>query len=82
MGDKVTLMHMPTQTLVSAYMSEAQAHEAKQIVSGCDVSGSKLLLPCPRSVFVIGRCGLRVEGREEGRERKSHMSMFSEGGSS
>ena len=54
-GDAVCLLHVPTQTLVSAYMSEAKAHEAKQLIPGCDVACSKILQPCPRNVFIIGR---------------------------
>ena len=54
-GDAVCLLHPPTQSVLSAYMPAAQAHEAKQLVSGCYVACSKRLQPCPRNVFIIGR---------------------------
>lgn len=53
-GDAVCLLHLPTQSVLSAYMPAAQAHEAKQLVSGCNVACSKRLQPCPRNVFIIG----------------------------
>ena len=54
-GDAICLMHAPTQSVVSAYMSAAQAHEAKQLISNCNVACSKRLQPCPRNIFIIGR---------------------------
>ena len=54
-GDVICLMHVPTQSIVSAYMSSAQAHEAKQLISNCNVACSERLQPCPRNVFVVGR---------------------------
>ena len=56
-GDAVCLMHTPTKTVLSGYMSAAKAHEAKQLISGCDVACCKNLQPCPRNVFIIGRWG-------------------------
>ena len=54
-GDAVCIMHVPTQSVISAYMSAAQAHEAKQLISNCNVSCSKRLQPCPRNIFIVGR---------------------------
>ena len=54
-GDAIYLMHVPTQSVVSAYMSAAQSHEAKQLISNCNVACSKRLQPCPRNVFIVGR---------------------------
>lgn len=53
-GDKVMLLHIPTQSVISAYMSAAEAHEATQLVTDSQVSCSKCIQPCPRNVFVIG----------------------------
>lgn len=54
-GDAICLMHMPTQSVISAYMSAAQSHEARQLISNCNVASSKRLQPCPRNIFIVGR---------------------------
>ena len=54
-GDKVCLLHIPSKTLVSAYMSAGQAYEARQIEPNSQLSCSRRLEPCSRNVFVIGR---------------------------
>ena len=54
-GDRVCLFHVPTKTVLSAYMSAAQAFEAQQIEANSQLSSSKRLEPCARNVFVIGR---------------------------
>lgn len=55
-GDKVCLFHVPTRTVVSAYMSAAQAFEAKEIEPNSQLASSKRLEPCARNVFIIGSC--------------------------
>ena len=54
-GDAVCLLHSPTKTIVSGYMSAARSHEATQLMSGCDIACSRNLKACPRNVFIIGR---------------------------
>ena len=54
-GDKVCLLHVPTKTIISAYMSAAKAYEAEKIEPNSQLSSSKRLEPCARNIFIIGR---------------------------
>lgn len=57
-GDKVCLMHIPTQSVISGHMSAYKSQEARQLVSPADVTSSFLHIhPCARNVFVIGSYG-------------------------
>ena len=49
------LMHTPTKSLLSAYMSAERAHEATRLLSPSGVVCSKRAEPCSRNIFVIGR---------------------------
>ncbi|XP_003386638.1 PREDICTED: cilia- and flagella-associated protein 161-like [Amphimedon queenslandica] len=53
-GDKVNLKHIPTNSVVSAFMSALQSHEATQLMPDSQVTGSSFLQSCPRNIFVIG----------------------------
>ena len=54
-GDKVCLLHTPTKSVVSAYVTSARAFDATRLESGCEVTCSRQLSPCPRNVFVVTR---------------------------
>ena len=54
-GDRVCLLHTPTKTVVSAHVTSARAFDATRLESGCGVTCSRQLTPCPRNVFVITR---------------------------
>ena len=52
-GDQVCLLHIPTRSVVSAHVTSARAFDATRLESGCEVTCSHQLSPCPRNVFVI-----------------------------
>lgn len=54
-GDAVCLLHVPSKSVVAAYMSAGRAHEATKLTSPCSVACSRKLHPCPRNVFIVGR---------------------------
>ncbi len=54
-GDRVCLLHAPTNSVLSVNISAARAHEATHFLSGTGVASSKNTQPCIRNVFVIGR---------------------------
>jgi hypothetical protein len=56
-GDRVCLLHTPTKTVVSAHVTSARAFDATRLESGCGVTCSRQLTPCPRNVFVITSYG-------------------------
>lgn len=59
-GDAVCLMHVPTKSVVSAFMSALSAHEAVKILPNTKVTCSQSTQPCPRNIFVIGRSVVTV----------------------
>ena len=54
-GDKVCIHHVPTKSLVSAYMSTFAAHEATCLQPSSPVASSQSLVPCTRNIFVVNR---------------------------
>jgi len=55
-GDKVCILHIPTRSLVSAYMSTYAAHEATCLQPSSPLASSQSLVPCTRNMFVVNRC--------------------------
>lgn len=54
-GDKVCILHIPTRSLVSAYMSTYAAHEATCLQPSSPLASSQSLVPCTRNIFVVNR---------------------------
>lgn len=56
-GDRVCLMHVPTQSVISGHMSAYKSQEATKLFAPCKVTSSARLQPCHRNIFVVGSYG-------------------------
>ena len=54
-GDLVEIFNPETEVALSANMPEGKMYEALALEGPCPLSGSKLLDPCVRNVFVVTR---------------------------
>ena len=54
-GHIVCLYNPSTETVLSANMAESKMHEEKRLVGPCELSSSKMNVPCVRNAFMILR---------------------------